>query len=70
MAVADVYDALVSKRCYKPAFSHQDAREYLLKKSGEDFDPTVIAAFVAIEDKIIGIAERYKDDGAIEEGEE
>lgn len=67
MAVADVYDALVSKRCYKPAFSHQDARDYLLKKSGEDFDPDVIAAFVAIENTIIAISENYKDDGAFEE---
>ena len=46
MAVADVYDALISKRIYKPPMTHAHAREILLKDSGTHFDPRVIEAFM------------------------
>lgn len=49
MAVADVYDALVSKRCYKPAFTHEKSREIIARDSGSHFDPVVVGAFLARE---------------------
>ncbi len=45
VAVADVYDALVSKRPYKRALSSEQARGIILRESGQHFDPTVVAAF-------------------------
>ena len=61
MAVADVYDALISKRVYKKAFSHEEARDLLLKGKDAHFDPVVIDAFVACEDDFIRIAEEFSD---------
>ncbi|HEB70488.1 MAG TPA: PAS domain S-box protein, partial [Desulfobulbus sp.] len=46
VALADVYDALTSKRCYKSAFSHEQAREIILENRGSHFDPDVIDAFL------------------------
>jgi len=48
MAIADVYDALVNKRVYKPAFSHQDAVDYITQQSGLHFDPELVDAFIEI----------------------
>ena len=48
-ALADVYDALTSRRCYKEAFSHEKAREILLAESGHHFDPRMVEAFCQIE---------------------
>ncbi|MFP4644439.1 MAG: HD domain-containing phosphohydrolase [Spirochaetales bacterium] len=45
-AVADVFDALVSARPYKPAWSLSDARDEIAAQSGEHFDPDVVAAFL------------------------
>ncbi|MGY3569451.1 HD-GYP domain-containing protein [Vibrio paucivorans] len=61
MALADVYDALISKRVYKPAFSHDKAKAIILEGVGSHFDPTVVDAFLAIEEKFVTIAARYKD---------
>ena len=49
MAVADVYDALTSKRVYKNALSHDIARSTILDGSSTHFDPTVVEAFLAKE---------------------
>jgi putative two-component system response regulator len=49
MAVADVYDALRSVRCYKPAYSHAYSRKVIVEKSGSHFDPAVVDAFVDLE---------------------
>ena len=46
MALADVYDALRSKRVYKPAFSHRQALEIIQEGSGKHFDPTLVELFV------------------------
>lgn len=62
MAVADVYDALISKRCYKPSFPHDVATRILLEKRGNDLDPVVVDAFFAIEEEIIGIAREFADE--------
>ncbi|WP_281024596.1 HD-GYP domain-containing protein, partial [Methylobacterium segetis] len=47
VAVADVFDALTTARPYKQAWSPQEARAYLLDKSGSHFDPGVVAAFLS-----------------------
>jgi PAS domain S-box-containing protein len=49
VAIADVYDALTSKRFYKEAFSHSKAREIIVKSKGTHFDPDVVDAFLAVE---------------------
>jgi len=51
MAVADVYDALRSTRCYKPAYSHKYSSEIILQKSGSHFDPCVVNAFEELQDE-------------------
>ena len=51
MALADVYDALISKRVYKPAFSHDKAKQIIIEGSASHFDPAVVQAFLAIENK-------------------
>jgi hypothetical protein len=61
MALADVYDALISKRVYKPAFSHDKARGILLEGRGSHFDPAVVDAFLDAEDEFIAIAAAYRD---------
>jgi len=53
MAVADVFDALISKRVYKDAFDVQQATEEILAGSGTQFDPDVVAAF---ESRLAGFA--------------
>lgn len=52
VTAADVYDALTSKRSYKEAWNKERAREYINEKSGQQFDPEVVAAFNRAFDKI------------------
>ncbi len=52
VAVADVFDALMTKRCYKPAFSLEVATDIIVKGSGTHFDPAVVNAFMSVHDKI------------------
>lgn len=63
MAVADVYDALISRRCYKPPFPHEDAVRIMREARGKIFDPVILDAFFSIEEKIREIASRYQDEG-------
>jgi putative two-component system response regulator len=58
VALADVYDALTSRRVYKPAYSHQEARAMVLKGRGTQFDPDVVDAFLAREEEFIEIQHR------------
>ena len=60
-AVADVYDALVSRRCYKDARPPQEAVDILVKDKGTHFDPEVIDAFLDITDLILAIHQKYVD---------
>ncbi|MBK6854149.1 MAG: HD domain-containing protein [Burkholderiales bacterium] len=62
MAVADVYDALISKRCYKRAFPHGVAMSLMQVERGISFDPRVFDAFRAIEGQIFEIANTWRDD--------
>ena len=52
MAVADVFDALVAVRVYKPAMPFEKALSIIKESSGEHFDPAIVEAFVNAEDKI------------------
>jgi hypothetical protein len=52
VAVADVYDALTSERCYKKAFESQAALELIVSEAGTHFDPIVVDAFVNCMDHI------------------
>jgi putative two-component system response regulator len=61
MAVADVYDALISRRIYKQPMSHADAVQIIKQSSGRHFDPDVVEAFIAIEDHFQAIALSYSD---------
>ncbi|RJX30394.1 MAG: CHASE2 domain-containing protein [Desulfurivibrio sp.] len=62
MALADVYDALISARCYKPPFSHAEALEIISKGRGSHFDPDVVDAFLAVAESFQLIARRFADD--------
>ncbi|MBL1417399.1 MAG: HD domain-containing protein [Moritella sp.] len=62
MALADVYDALISKRVYKPAFSHDKAKEIILAGNGSHFDPAVVEAFINCEQMFVSIALTYNDE--------
>ena len=61
MAVADVYDALISKRVYKEAMRHEEAMRVMVEGRGGHFDPRVLDAFLAVEPQFQGIASRYID---------
>jgi putative two-component system response regulator len=61
MAIADVYDALISRRCYKDAMSHQQAREVMLEGKGKHFDPVMLQVFLDHESGFFEIAEKYTD---------
>lgn len=61
MALADVYDALINKRVYKDAFSHEIAAEMILRERGAHFDPLVVDAFAALQSEFNEIATRFAD---------
>ncbi len=62
MAVADVYDALISRRIYKAGMAHEKAVEIILEGKGSHFDPDVVDAFMEIADEFASIARRYEDE--------
>jgi putative two-component system response regulator len=64
MALADVYDALISRRVYKPPFPREKAVAIIREGRGTHFDPDVVDAFVAIEQEFATIAEEYADSEA------
>ena len=62
MAIADVYDALISRRPYKEPFSHEEALNIILDSAGTHFDPNIIDMCQPIFSEFPIIAERYKDE--------
>ena len=64
MAIADVFDALISVRPYKTAMSYAEAREIIAAGRGKHFDPDVTDAFLANFDDFVAIAMRYLDSAA------
>jgi putative two-component system response regulator len=67
MAIADVYDALISKRVYKPPLSHDEAVQVVAGGRGTHFDPDMVDVFLEIQDQFRDIALQYVDDD--EDGE-
>ncbi|MBP5520275.1 MAG: GAF domain-containing protein [Treponema sp.] len=61
VAVADVFDALSHKRCYKEAWSIDDAFAEIQNNSGTQFDPEVVLAFMQVKDRICSIQMDYPD---------
>jgi putative two-component system response regulator len=59
MAIADVYDALISRRVYKPPFSHETAVGIIVEGRGTHFDPDLVDAFMAIQAQCKEIAALY-----------
>jgi len=61
MAVADVYDALISRRVYKEGMSHEAAVAIIAEGRGQHFDPDMVDAFMELQQDFIDIAKRYAD---------
>ena len=61
MAVADVYDALISRRVYKEGMPHLEAVAIIAQGRGTHFDPDITDAFMALQDQFLAIATTYAD---------
>jgi putative two-component system response regulator len=61
MAIADVYDALISKRVYKDAYSHERAVEIVRQSAGTHLDPDIVEAFLQLKGDFLKIATDYRD---------
>ena len=59
MALADVYDALVTKRVYKDAMPHEEACQIILAGRDSHFDPDVVDAFEQTRNEFLAISKRY-----------
>jgi len=60
-AIADVFDALVSKRVYKQSWSIEEAIEHIKSLSGTQFDPAIVSAFLAIKSEIIVVLDTWPE---------
>ena len=61
MAVADVYDALITKRTYKEAYSHEKSVALITNEKGAHFDPDIVDAFLTVSNAFDAINTRYRD---------
>ena len=61
MALADVYDALISRRCYKPPYSHEEAVAAIREGRGSHFDPDLVDLFLAHAEEFRAIARQFLD---------
>ena len=64
MAVADVYDALISRRVYKEGMTHEKAVEIIIQGKGSHFDADIVEAFLELQDEFRAIAARFADSDA------
>ncbi|MFZ2306327.1 MAG: two-component system response regulator [Rhodoferax sp.] len=64
MAVADVYDALISRRVYKEGMPHEKAVDIIREGRGSHFDPDMVDAFLALTGEFQAVARRYADSDA------
>ena len=62
MAIADAYDALMSKRIYKSGWSHEDVVDEIVSQRGVHFDPLVVDAFMIEKAEFLAIHSKYIDD--------
>ena len=61
VALVDAYDAMTSKRSYSVGLSHDEAKQEILRNSGKQFDPKVVAAFLRQESEFVRIKEEFRD---------
>lgn len=61
VALADVYDALISERVYKNVWGDEETKQYILSQKGKHFDPEVVDSFFEIYDVIVAIRKKYSD---------
>jgi len=61
MALADVYDALISRRVYKEPMTHEQAAQIIGQTRAKHFDPDVVDAFLALQENFRAIAMAYSD---------
>lgn len=61
MAMADVYDAITMKRCYKEPFDHETAKELILEARGSHLDPLIVDSFLRQEDLWKSVKQRFRD---------
>ena len=61
MAIADVFDALVSTRSYKKGFPYDKALNIIQEGRGEHFDPKIVDAFFAVQDTILKVADKFSE---------
>ena len=59
-AVADVYDALVCPRVYKPAIPFEEAAKIIIEGRGTQFDPVIVDAFIQIQEQFVEISQKYR----------
>lgn len=59
VAIVDVFDALISKRCYKEAFSKEKTKEIIMAEKGKAFEPKIVDAFIEKYDELIEISKKY-----------
>jgi putative two-component system response regulator len=64
VGLADVYDALTSKRVYKDVMEHDIAKRLIVEESGSHFDPAVVETFLRVEDEFVGVRHLYSDEHA------
>ena len=62
VALADVFDALVNCRCYKPAFAREECNRIILEEKGKQFDPRVVDAFFRCEEELYSVAEELREE--------
>jgi putative two-component system response regulator len=62
MAVADVYDAIICKRRYKPSFTHEEAVEIIVRNKGTHFDPAAVEAFQKVQEEFHKVAQQLPDE--------
>ena len=68
MALADVYDALTSRRVYKEAMPHDKARSIILEERGLKFDPDIVDAFLQVQEEFLLVSQKYAEsDMALEQ---
>ena len=60
-AVADVYDALISKRVYKKSMDHQDVVQIIVSEKETHFDPALVDVFLDVQDSFVVIKNRFED---------
>lgn len=61
VALADMYDAMTSERCYKKAFRHEEVKKIIVRERGEHLDPKLVDSFLAQEDLWLAIRDRFKE---------